>query len=109
MVHATCSANAGPTEAQEIKVVVVAYTPAGGWDHHDDGSFEVFDVLSLQVEEPDVLRERSLTVLVEQNALQTDSPLRTAGTRFRAMLDPRLLDATVLFFGALRDVVVVDE
>ena len=90
--------------ATPIKAEITAYENAAAWDHYDDGSFEAFDSVQLEIIEPEHLAGESLQVLVESSELPPDSPLRVVGTQCTFELNLAHLDADQLFWGVLENV-----
>ena len=86
-----------------MTATVASYKPAAEWDHYDDGTFSVYDTLTLTIVAPERHAGIAISITVPPTELPQDSALRTAGTHLTFTMQESRVRATGLAWGALDD------
>ena len=98
-----CGEQASPQSETRLFATVAAYLPSRISEYYDDGRFETFDVVKLDLRKPTATGEQSLEIAVNPAYFPPDSPFRLPGTCCSFEVDLEDLQASVLGWAALQD------
>ncbi len=87
-----------------FKATIIKHTPSAEHDLYDDGASQVFNGVTLKINEPDPYKEKDFFILIPNDQINED--WQTIGKELSFKIDPLLIeeDNFTFYDGALDDI-----